>query len=96
MDACIKHRYEVVEAQAHSRGELYELEQTTTYHVLDMHTGEIVMAFASRMEASLSRDNGQWDDIHFSGVSEVSITADGYSVMVKYHDGREESFPLPV
>jgi len=88
-------RFEVVEKKGSPRGDLYELEQRTTYHVVDRHTEEIIMTFESLMEASLSRDNGMWDDYVFTGASEVSITPDEQWVIVKYHDGLEETLPLP-
>jgi hypothetical protein len=88
-------RYEVVEEKGSPRGDLYELEQRTTYYVVDTRTDEVIMAFEELMEASLSRDTGMWDDHVFAGASEVIITVDGQSVTVTYHDGLEETFPLP-
>lgn len=88
-------RYEVVEEKGSPRGDLFELEQRTYYHVVDTHTDEVVMTFAELMEASLSRDTGMWDDYLFSGASQVVIASDGQSVTVMYHDGCEETFPLP-
>lgn len=44
------------------RGGLYELEQTTYFHVLDTQSGQVVMTFQGEMEASLSTDTGMWDD----------------------------------
>jgi len=88
-------RFEVLEEKGAPRGDLYELEQRTTYHVVDRHSEEIIMTFESLMEASLSRDTGMWDDFVFTGASEIGITADEQWVIVKYHDGLEETFPLP-
>ena len=88
-------RYEVVEEKGSPRGDLYELEQRTTYYVVDTRTDEVIMAFEELMEASLSTDTGMWDDYFFSGAREVSIAPDAQSVIVKYHDGLEETLPLP-
>jgi hypothetical protein len=84
-----------VEKQGSPRGDLYELEQKTYYHVVDRHSEEIVVTFESLMEASLSRDTGMWDDYVFTGASEVIIAPDEQSVIIKYHDGLEETLPLP-
>jgi hypothetical protein len=84
----------VVEGLPH--GDLYELEQTTTYHIVDRHSNEVVMTFECRMEASLSTDTGMWEDYRFSGACEVSLTPDGQSVIVKYYGGHEEAVPLPL
>ena len=88
-------RFEVVEEKGSPRGDLYELEQKTYYHVVDRHSGQVIMTFQALMEASLSRDTGMWDDYFFSGVREVIIAPDEQSVIVKHHDGREETLPLP-
>ena len=65
-------RFEVVEEKGSPRGDLYELEQKTYYHVLDRHSGQVIMTFEGLMEASLSRDTGLWDDYFFSGAREVN------------------------
>jgi hypothetical protein len=76
-------------------GDLYELEQTTYYRVVDTRSNEVVMTFRGEMEASLSTSTGMWDDHHFSGVCELTIAPDEQSVIVKYYSGREETAPLP-
>ena len=86
---------EVVVEEGPPHGDLYELEQKTTYRVVDRHSGQTVMTFESLLEASLSTDTGLWDDYCFSGAREVCIAPDGLSAMVTYYDGREESHPLP-
>lgn len=88
-------RFNVVIEEGHPHGGLYELEQTTYYHVIDTRTEEVVMTFRGEMEASLSTSTGQWDDYHFYGVSEVTITSDETAVKVQYYDGREEILALP-
>ena len=76
-------------------GDLYELEQTTHYRVVDTHLEELVMTFQGAMEAKLSATPGTWDDHRFSGVCGVTIAPDEESVIVKYYDGREEAVLLP-
>lgn len=88
-------RFEVVVEEGPPHGDLYELEQTTYYRVVDRRSNEVVMTFRGEMEASLSRSSGMWDDYHFSGVCEVVIAPDQRSVLVRNHDGREETVPLP-
>ena len=96
MDKQREARFEVRVEEGLPHGDLYELEQTTCYRVVDTQTNEIVMTFQSEMEASLSTSTGMWDDHHFYGVCEVIIAPDEKSVIVKYYDGREEMVSLPV
>jgi 3-methyladenine DNA glycosylase AlkD len=95
MDEQQMSRFEVVVEQGSPHGDLYELEQTTYYQVVDRHSKQIVMVFECQMEASLSRTTGMWDDYQFTGAVDVRIAPDGQSVLVKYHDGHEEIVPLP-
>jgi hypothetical protein len=88
-------RYEVRVEDGPPRGDLYELEQKTYYQVVDVTSNEVLMTFEGLMEASLSRDNGLWDDYCFTGVCEVRLAPDEGSVVVQYYDGREEVMPLP-
>lgn len=88
-----KFEVRVVEGSAH--GDLYDLEQTTTYLIVDRSTQEVVLAFEGEMSASLSTSSGLWDGYRFSGVCEVSIAPDERSALIRYHDGREETVPLP-
>lgn len=76
-------------------GDLFELEQTTSYRVVDTLSGDVLLTFQGEMEASLSSETGLWDDYRFSGVCEVLIAPDEQSVIVRYCDGREEALPLP-
>ena len=88
-------RFTILEEKGAPRGDLFELEQKTEYHVVDRRSEEIIMTFEGLMEASLSRDTGMWDDYFFSGAREVLIAPDGQSVIVRHHDGLEERLPLP-
>lgn len=88
-------RFEVLVAEGAPHGDLYELEQTTYYRVVDRHSNKVVMTFRGEMEASLSTTTGLWDDYHFSGVCEVLIAPDEQVVIVRYHDGCEETVQLP-
>lgn len=88
-------RYEVRMVEGPPRGDLYELEQTTYFHVFDLLADEIILTFRGELEASLSRDTGLWDDYRYSGVSEVVISPDQQTALVTYHDGRQEMVSLP-
>jgi hypothetical protein len=77
-------------------GGLYELEQTTIHRVVDTRTGEVVLSFVGELSATLSRDTGMWDDVQLSGVREVVVAPDSFSLLVRTHDGREETVPLPM
>jgi len=88
-------QFEVLVEEGAPHGDLYELEQTTYYRVVDRHSKKVVMTFQGEMEASLSTTTGMWDDYRFSGVREVLIAPDELSVIVRYHDGREETVQLP-
>lgn len=88
-------RFAVVVEQGAPRGDLFELEQKTYYHVVDRRSEKIIMTFEGLMEASLSRDTGMWDGHFFSGAREVIIAPDEQWVIVRHHDGLEERLPLP-
>jgi hypothetical protein len=88
-------RFEILVDEGVPRGDLYDLEQSTYYRVVDRLLNQVLMTFEGRTEASLSRETGLWDEYRFFGVQEVNLAPDEKSVCVKYHDGREESVPLP-
>ena len=94
MDDQAGKRFEVVIRQGPPHGDLYELEQTTYYQVVDTLTQQVIMVFESEMQATLSRDTGMWDDHSFTGVSDVAIAPDERSVLVQYVGGQQEAFPL--
>ena len=88
-------RFGVVVEEGEPRGGLYELEVTTYYRVVDGWSGQVILTFEGCLEASQSRDDGMWAEYGVSGVREVSVAPDEQSVLVKYHDGREEIVLLP-
>ena len=88
-------RFVVKVEEGGGHGDLYELEQTTYYHVIDTRSQEIVLTFEGELSASLSKSNGQWEDYAYSGVCEVTIAPDEQTVRVKYYSGQEETVPLP-
>ena len=88
-------RYEIREEKGSPRGDLFELEQKTYYHVVDRYSEEIIMTFEALMEATLSRDDASWDNYEFTGAREVIISPDEESVTIRYFDGLEETLPLP-
>lgn len=87
-------QFQVLVEEGPPHGDLYELEQTTYYRVVDTHSKEVVMTFQGEMEASLSTTTGMWDDYRFSGACKVTIAPDEQSVNVRYHDGRDETVPI--
>ncbi|HEY7610857.1 MAG TPA: hypothetical protein VIF14_16635 [Alphaproteobacteria bacterium] len=93
MPADAKPRLKVVIEEGPAHGDLYELEQTTFFRVVDTRTNEIVLAFEGEMEARL--EGGMWSGHSYSGVRAVTIAPDERSVQVHYHDGREETVALP-
>ena len=95
MDKQPSDRYALMVEEGVPHGGLFELEQTTYYHVVDVQTGRVVLTFRGELEASLSTETGAWDDYRTSGVCGVTIAPDGRSVTVRYSDGREETVPLP-
>lgn len=88
-------RFEVQVEEGPPRGGLHELEQTTYYRVVERESGDVVMTLRGELEASLSTTTGMWDDYRVSGVCGVTITDDGRSVHVRYHDGHEETRTIP-
>ena len=75
--------------------DLYELEQTTFFHLIDTTSDQIILSFRGAMEASLSRDTAQWEDTHYSGVCRVSITEDQQTFLVEHYDGTQKLVHLP-
>jgi hypothetical protein len=88
-------RFEVVIVKGAPHGDLYELEQTTTYRVVDTQSQEVVLEFHGEMEARLSTDTGLWDDYRTYGVCDVRLSPDGQVVLVEHCDGRVETVLLP-
>lgn len=88
-----KERFLVVIEEGNAHGGLYELEQTTYYRVVDTYSNKPIMTFQAEMSASLV--NGMWDNYYYSGVCEVTLSADNLSVYVKYYNGQTEIVSLP-
>ena len=88
-------RFEVRVEEGAAHGGLFEYEQTTLYRVVDLRTNDVVMTFAGETTASSSTIGGQWTDHVHTGVTDVSITPDQRAVRVRYHDGWEDTVPLP-
>lgn len=88
-------RYEVRTEEGPASGGLYELEQTTRYHVVDLQTNDVVMSFESQTSASPNLIGQGWTDYQHTGVSAVTIAPDERSVLVVHHDGWEQRVPLP-
>lgn len=88
-------RFEVRVVKGSPKGDLYELEQTTCFQIIDIQANEILLTLEGKMEASLSRENGLWENYVYSGVSDVTISADEKTANVKYYDGEQENITLP-
>jgi len=88
-------RYIVQIVEAAPRGDLYELEQATFYHVIDTASDQIIWSFRGDMEATLSRETAQWENTQYSGVCKVTISEDQLTVLVEHYDGQSEQFTLP-
>jgi hypothetical protein len=88
-------RHEVHVREDPPRGDLYELEQTTHFDVVDTECDEVVLTFRGEIAARLSTTSGLWDDYEFSGVYDVALAPDGHSVIVRHFGGEEEIVPIP-
>ena len=88
-------RYKVRVVKGSDRGDLYELEQITYFQIVDLISNKIIITFEEKMEATISRDSGLWEDYQYSGVYEVTISPDEKTALVKYHDGKQEYIALP-
>jgi hypothetical protein len=88
-------RYEVRTEEGSASGGLFQYEQKTFFHVVDLLSNETVMTFESETTASLSRSGAGWTDHVHTGVSAVVVEPDEKSVRVTHHGGWQESVPLP-
>ena len=77
------------------RGDLFELEQATFFQIIDTAVDQVIFSFRGDMEANLSRETAQWDDYHYSGVRQVTISKDQRTALVEYFDGIQEQISLP-
>lgn len=82
-------RFEIQVDEGPPRGDLYEFVQTTTYRVVDTHSGEVVLRVEGTLEARLSPDTGLWDDFQVSGARGVRLSDDGYSALVDWGESKE-------
>lgn len=89
-------RFEVRIEEGSAHGGLFELEQTTYFHVVDLRSNETIMTFEGETSASASRSGAGWTDYTHTGVSAVTIAPDGRSLQVTYHSGWQEQIALPV
>ena len=86
-------RFKVAVEEGPAHGDLYELEQTTFFRVIDTRTGAVVLAYEGEMSARY--DGVIWGDRRHSGVRDITLAPDERSVCIRYHDGREERVVLP-
>lgn len=88
-------RFQVVVREGPPHGDLYELEQTIYFDVVDTETEEVVLRFQGEMRAALSTSSGLWDNYDYAGVRDVALAPDGESVLVTAYGGGEEVVPIP-
>jgi hypothetical protein len=88
-------RFAIRIEEGNPHGDVFELEQTMYFHIVEIARNEVVMTFRGDMEARFA-GNGMWEDHQYSGVKAVSIAPGEQSVLVTYHDGREEVVALPM
>ena len=82
-----------IEEEERSGGDLYELDQRTTWSVVDTATGDAVLRFQGTHHSVLG-DEG-WEAAGHSGVSGVEMGASGDVVRVETEQGSFEEIPLP-
>lgn len=85
-----RERYQIV-TQTRDHGDVYELEQDTTYYIVDRRSGKSVMSFTS---SDFSTYNGTWEHQSSSGVCSVGLAEDGRHVRVR-EAGQERLIPIP-
>lgn len=88
-------RYKIQIEEGPARGDLYELEQATTFQVVDSTNGDVILTWRGEMSASLSKENAQWENFQYTGVSNVTISKDHKSVRVEFYDGTVKQILLP-
>lgn len=86
--------YVIRQESDHPRGDLYELEYVTHYHVVDLICGDILITLDGFMQEHLDRDSGLWDEPEFWGAKEVLVSPDESAILVRNYDGKEFFFTL--
>jgi hypothetical protein len=75
-------RFRVEERELSTGGDAYEMEIVTSYDVIEVATGRIVMSFRGTWSTSLG-DDGTWEPSgRISGAARVAISEDGRRVRV--------------
>lgn len=88
-------RYRIETEEGNPHGDLYEMEITTYFYVIDTHTEKAIMTFTGEYFTTLG-DNGGWNDGSYTGVTDVKFSEDGMSVIVYSSDkDLPEHIPLP-
>lgn len=83
-----------VDKDTHSGGGPFELEEKTTFKVVDKTTGEVLHQFVGESDASFSRSGGGWKLNWERGASEVTVDEAAGEVVVKDVDGSVSRVPL--
>jgi hypothetical protein len=88
-------RYHVV-TKGRSHGGPMELEITTNYFVIDKTTKSHVMSFVGHADYGLQNlSTGEWEEPSLSGVTNVTVEADGKYVVVESADGSKAKKKIP-
>lgn len=84
-----------VESRSTSSGGFGELEEKTTFDVIDGRTGAVVLTFTGDYSAEYRGGPG-WQDGTGSGVRKVEFAEDGAAIVVHRYGSRPpERIPLP-
>ena len=76
-------KYRIEESESEPRGDVYELEITYYYDVIDNRTEMSIMQFQGVSSAKLG-DDCTWENWQYSGVDEVEFSDDGRYVIVHH------------
>lgn len=70
---------------------LFEMVRTTIYRVVDTKDDKVLSEVSGEMSASLDREMESWGSADYnSAAAGITLSDDGCSILIQYHDGREE------
>lgn len=80
-------RWRIWQEEGGGHGDLYELEKTTYFHVVDWQRKTVAVTFTQEMSADF--DGGLWTNYSYGGVKAVTVMPSG-KLRVRYWSGTEE------